>query len=107
MMDEARLGLLGLGVRAGKVVVGSAGVRASLRRDELALVVVAADASARTEAKVVGLARARGVPVVQGADGAGLGRRCGRGAVQALGVRDRALAAGLLGGTRSQDSRRS
>lgn len=97
MIEDARLGLLGLGVRAGRVVIGTAGVRASLRRDELAMIVVASDASARTEDKVVRLAEARGVPVLRGPAQERLGQRIGRGAVQAVGVKDRELAAGVLG----------
>ena len=108
MIDDARLGLLGLGVRAGRVVVGTAGVRASLRRDELAVIVIASDASARTENKVVRLAEARGVPVVRGPTQQRLGRRIGRGLIQAVGVKDRELAAGVLGdGTGAKHSRRS
>ncbi|HXF96481.1 MAG TPA: ribosomal L7Ae/L30e/S12e/Gadd45 family protein, partial [Gemmatimonadales bacterium] len=76
-MTDRGIGLLGLGLKAGQVVVGVAGVRAKLARGRLACVIVAADASARTRDKVVRLARARGVPVLRGpsADqlGGGLG----------------------------------
>jgi len=58
--------LLGLGVRAGGVVLGVTGIRAKLQRDGLSCVVLAADASPRTRDKVERLARARGVPIVQG-----------------------------------------
>lgn len=97
-MREAELGLLGLGARARALVVGTAGVRAALQRDEVALVVVADDAGARTAEKVVRLARARGVRVVTGPAATVLGRRVGRGAVQTVGVRDVHLAAGIGGG---------
>lgn len=89
------MGLLGLGMRAGTVIVGTGGVRAALRRDELALVVVARNRSARTEAKVIRLASARGVPLVVGPTDDELGRSIGRGAVQAIGVRDAQLAKGI------------
>jgi ribosomal protein L7Ae-like RNA K-turn-binding protein len=93
--------LLGLGVRAGSVVIGVAGVRARLQRNALACVVLAADASPRTRDKVERLARARGVRVLVGpaADrlGAELGRGRGRLSVQAVGVADAALARGLVG----------
>ncbi|MGH7530966.1 MAG: L7Ae/L30e/S12e/Gadd45 family ribosomal protein [Gemmatimonadales bacterium] len=88
--------LLGLGVRAGTVVVGVAGVRAGLQRNQLACVVLAADAGARTLDKVERLARARGVPVLRGPSATELGAGLGREAVQAAGVADRALAQGLL-----------
>jgi ribosomal protein L7Ae-like RNA K-turn-binding protein len=87
--------LLGLGVRAGTVVVGTGGVRAALQRGKVVLVVVAGDQSPRTEEKVGRLARARGIPVLVGPPAAALGRQIGRAAVQAVGVRDAQLAAGI------------
>jgi ribosomal protein L7Ae-like RNA K-turn-binding protein len=92
--------LLGLGLRARQVVVGVAGVRARLRGHSgsgrrLACVVVAADASPRTQEKVVRLAWARGVPVLRGPTAERLGAGLGRPPVQAVGVRDAALARGL------------
>ena len=87
--------LLGLGVRAGRVVVGVTGVRAQLGRDKLRCVVLAADASARTHDKVERLARARGIPVWRGPGAERLGAALGRPPVQAVGVRDAALARGL------------
>jgi len=89
--------LLGLGLRAGGVVVGVAGVRARLARGALRCVVLARDASARTRDKVERLARRRGVPVVIGPAAAELGAGLGRPPVQAVGVADGALARGLMG----------
>ncbi|HEX9582854.1 MAG TPA: ribosomal L7Ae/L30e/S12e/Gadd45 family protein [Gemmatimonadales bacterium] len=86
-----------MGLRAGSVVIGVAGVRAGLQRGELALVVVAGDHSPRTADKVVRSAQGRGVPVVLAARAVDLGARLGRGQVQAAGVRDRHLASGILG----------
>lgn len=94
-MSEAGLRLLGLGVRAGSVVVGTGGVRAGLQRGEIALVVLAANMSPRTEEKVARLARARGVPLLVGPPAEEMGKRIGRSAVQAAGVRDARLAAGI------------
>jgi ribosomal protein L7Ae-like RNA K-turn-binding protein len=88
-------GLLGLGLKAGRVVIGVAGVRAGLRRGSLACVVLAADAGPRTRDKVERLARARGVPLVTGPEAERLGAGLGRPPVQAVGVEDRALARGL------------
>jgi ribosomal protein L7Ae-like RNA K-turn-binding protein len=105
-MGEAALGLLGLGARAGGLVVGANGVRAALQRDELALVVVAEDHGPRTEEKVLRLARGRGVKTVVGPGAAELGHRIGRGAIQCVGVRDERLAAGMLR-TRAANARRS
>jgi ribosomal protein L7Ae-like RNA K-turn-binding protein len=87
--------LLGLGLRAGRVVIGVAGVRAGLQRGKLACVVLAADAGERTHDKVTRLAQAKGVPLVKGPDAAQLGAKLGRPPVQAVGVEDRALARGL------------
>ncbi len=102
-MSDAQLGLLGLGARAGTLAIGSSGVRAALQRGEVALVVVAANRSARTEQKVVRLARGTGVTVMEGPTDLALGRRLGRGAVQAVGVRDARLAAGIAGGRRQME----
>jgi ribosomal protein L7Ae-like RNA K-turn-binding protein len=93
---DAVLGLLGLGMRAGHLVVGVDAVRRALQAEELRCVVVAADAGPRAAEKVVRLARGRQVPLVAGPDADALGRRLGRPAVMAVGVRDRALAQGVL-----------
>jgi len=96
-VSERLVGLLGLGVRAGRVVIGVTGVRARLQRNALRCVVLAKDASARTRDKVERLARARGVPVLRGPGAVRLGAGLGRPAVQAVGVEDAALARGLVG----------
>ena len=95
--EGAQLKLVGFGVRAGTVVVGTSGVRAALGRGELALVIVAGDRSNRTEDKVVRLARARGVPLVAAPSASQLGKSIGRGPVQTIGVKDRHLARGIAG----------
>lgn len=107
MMTQAQLGLLGLGARAGGLVVGTNGVRAALQRDRVALVVVASDHGRRTSEKVVRLAGAMGIPTVTGPRAAELGRRLGYHTVQAVGVQDQRLAAGIGGGLRQQELRRA
>jgi ribosomal protein L7Ae-like RNA K-turn-binding protein len=95
--------LLGLGMRAGSVVVGVSGVRARLHRGSVRCVVLAADASARTCDKVERLARALGIPVLRGPAAQALGAGLGRPPVQAVGVEDGALARGVvksLGGSK-------
>ena len=87
--------LLGLGLRAGNVVVGVAGVRAGLQRGKVACVVLAEDAGQRTIEKVARLAAAKGIPVLRGPVASELGAGLGRPPVQAVGVADRALARGL------------
>ncbi|HUL50157.1 MAG TPA: ribosomal L7Ae/L30e/S12e/Gadd45 family protein [Gemmatimonadales bacterium] len=89
--------LLGLGMRAGRVVVGVAAVRARLQQGAIKCVVLAADASDRTLEKVQRLAQARGVPVLRGPEARELGRRLGRDTeVQAVGIEDHALARGVV-----------
>ncbi|HYK83457.1 MAG TPA: ribosomal L7Ae/L30e/S12e/Gadd45 family protein [Gemmatimonadales bacterium] len=98
-MSERLVRLLGLGVRAGRrhVVLGVAGVRAELQRGKVRCVVLAADASGRTLEKVGRLARARGIPVLQGPAAVRLGAGLGRPPLQAVGVTDAQLARGLVG----------
>ena len=95
-MTERVTRLLGLGLRAGRVVVGVAGVRSGLQRGEFACVVLASDASGRTFDKVTRLAHAKGVPLITGPQAAELGAKLGRPPVQAVGVEDPALAKGLI-----------
>ena len=90
--------LLGLGLRAGNVVIGVAGVRAGLQRGSLSCVVLAADASRRTMDKVARLAEAKQVPVLRGPGAVELGAGLGKPPVQAVGVSDTALAKGLIAG---------
>ncbi len=88
--------LLGLGLRAGNVVVGVAGVRAGLQRGQVVCVVLALDAGDRTREKVVRLAEAKQIPVLRGPVAAELGAVLGKPPVQAAGVTDPALARGLI-----------
>jgi len=88
--------LLGLGLRAGNVVVGVAGVRAGLQRGQVVCVVLALDAGERTLEKVVRLAEAKQIPVLRGPVAAELGAVLGKPPVQAAGVTDPALARGLI-----------
>ena len=97
MTDVHRLvRLLGLGVRAGNVVIGVAGVRAGLQRGKLACVVLAADAGPRTLEKVGRLADAKQIPLLRGPTAAALGQGLGKPPVQAVGVSDPALARGMI-----------
>ena len=95
-MSDKVTRLLGLGVRAGEVVIGVAGVRATLQRGGVQCVVLAADATPRTREKVERLAVARGVPVVAGPTAEVLGAGLGRPPVQAVGIKGQALARGVV-----------
>jgi len=96
--------LLGLGLRAGNVVVGVAGVRAGLQRGQVVCVVLALDAGERTLEKVGRLAEAKQIPVLRGPAAMELGTGLGRPPVQAVGVTDPALARGLIADSQIADS---
>ena len=90
------LGLVGLGFRGRRVVVGVEAVRKELQAGKCWCVVVADDASPRTIEKVVRLAAAKGVPLLPGPSAAAIGAQLGKPPVMAVGVRDRALAGGMV-----------
>ena len=96
MTWERLAGLLGLGARGGKLLIGVEGVRQGLQRGEVQCVVVARDASPRANDKVVRLAAAKRVPLVAGPEAAAIGARLGRPPVMVVGVRDRGLADGII-----------
>ena len=90
------LGLIGLGYRGRRVIVGVEGVRKELQAGKCWCVVVADDASPRAIDKVVRLATAKGVPLLPGPSAAAIGAQLGKPPVMAVGVRDRALASGMV-----------
>ena len=90
------LGLLGLGRRAGNLIVGVDAVRSSIKAGKCYLVVMASDAGPRAEEKVTRLARGKNLPVIVGPVADEIGRALGRPPVQAVGVSDRALASGVM-----------
>ena len=90
------LGLIGLGYRGRRIVVGVDGVRKELQAGKCWCVVLAEDASPRAVDKVVRLAAAKGVPLLPGPSAAAIGAQLGKPPVMAVGVRDRALASGMV-----------
>lgn len=90
------LGLLGLGARAGNLVIGVEAVRQALKAGKCLVVVVAEDASPRAVEKAVRLAEGRGVPCARGPTAAAIGDRLGRPPVMVVGVRETALARGVI-----------
>src|SRR5882724_1285298 len=90
------LGLLGLGYRGRLVVIGVEAVRKELQAGKCWCVVVAEDASPRAVDKVVRLASAKGVPIITGPCAVAIGAQLGKPPVMAVGVRDRALANGMV-----------
>jgi ribosomal protein L7Ae-like RNA K-turn-binding protein len=89
------LGLIGLGFRGRRIVVGVDAVRKELQAGKCFCVVVAEDASPRAVEKVVRLAGAKGVRLLPGPSAAAIGAQLGKPPVMAVGVRDRALASGM------------
>lgn len=90
------LGLLGLGVRGRRAVVGVENVREAAKRGKLVLAVVAPDASRHSLAKVTPLLEAKRVRIIEGPGATQLGGAVGRDATAAVGVIDRDLARGIL-----------
>ena len=90
------LGLIGLGYRGRRIIVGVDGVRKELQAGKCWCVVLAEDASPRAVEKVVRLATAKGVPLLPGPSAAAIGAQLGKPPVMAVGVRDRALAGGMV-----------
>jgi ribosomal protein L7Ae-like RNA K-turn-binding protein len=90
------VGYLGLGLKAGTVVVGVDAVRRALQAREVRCVVVASDASQRAREKVVRLAAALNIPRIEGPQAAELGAGLGKPPVMVAGVRDAALADGIV-----------
>ena len=90
------LGLIGLGYRARTVTIGVDAIRKDLQAGKCWCVVVAEDASPRTRDKVVRLAAAKEIPLLPGPRAAAIGAQVGKPPVMAVGVRDRALAGGMV-----------
>lgn len=101
--DERLLALLGLGAAGGNVVAGVDGTRAFLKRQKCFAVVMARDASPRAMEKVKRLAVATAIPIVIGPSADQIGQRLGRPPVMVVGVKDRALAAGILTASAPRD----
>ena len=78
------------------MVVGVEAVRKELQAGKCWCVVVAEDASPRAVEKVVRLAAAKSVPIIPGPRAAAIGAQLGKPPVMAVGVRDRALASGMV-----------
>lgn len=89
------LGLIGLGVRARNVVVGVEQVRLAARKGQLAMAIVAPDASPNSRKKLLPLLTAKRIPVQEGPRAATLGAVAGRDSTAAVGITDAALARGV------------
>lgn len=88
--------LLGLGVRARRVIVGVEQVRSAALRDKLKYAIVAEDASSHSRAKVLPLLAARKIEFAECSSALELGTAVGRATVTAaVGIIDGPLASGM------------
>ena len=95
-VERRLLGLIGLGIRGRRAVVGVQQVRDAARRGKLKLAVIAPDASRHSLDKVVPLLKAKRVRLLRGPSAATLGAAVGRESTAAVGIVDRDLADGIL-----------
>ncbi len=89
------LGLIGLGLRGRMAVVGVQQVRDAAKHGKLKVALVANDASKNSLDKIVGLLKAREVPVIGALSAIELGGVAGREAVAVIGVTNTGLARGI------------
>lgn len=92
------LSLLGLALRAGRLEVGTHGVKEAARRGELHAVVLARDATDNARGRVLPLVRAMEVPVATCSTAAALGSAVGRSRIVVVGVTDPGFAGRVLAG---------
>ncbi len=88
-------GLLGLGARGRLLVAGVEMVRDALRNGTVELLIVAEDTAENSREKLLPLATAKHVAVLEGPNAVTLGRAIGKEQVAAVGVTDRRLAKGI------------
>lgn len=85
--------LLGLAMRAGKIVAGTEMVRQAVRRGEVRLALLAADAAEGQTAKLLPLLNAVGAAYARVGTRSWLGAAVGRSPATALGITDQGFAA--------------
>lgn len=93
--ERRLLGLIGLGVRSRRAVVGVEQVRVAVQRRRLVLAIIAPDASRHSRDKIVPLLRARGIRVVEGPAAERLGAAVGKERTAVVGIVDVDLARGI------------
>ena len=98
-MDDALRGrllrLVGLGIRSRGAVIGVERVREGIKKDKVALAIVAVDASRNSLDKVVPLLNARRVRFIEVPSATELGGVAGRESAAVVGIVDRQLAKGI------------
>ncbi len=96
-MPQTLQSILGLCQRAGKIASGDVAAEQALKRRKAALLILAEDASERTQEKFVALARQSGVPCYRVGTRDELGGAVGKAHRAALVVQSRDFAKGMIG----------
>lgn len=91
-MTDRVLGMLGLAVRAGKVIFGSEASAKAVRQGRAFLVILACDASERTKKLIYNKCKSFNVPVVEYKTLKELGRSLGKRSVSCLALKDKGFA---------------
>jgi ribosomal protein L7Ae-like RNA K-turn-binding protein len=98
-MDDAARGrllrLVGLGIRSRGAVLGVERVREGIKKNKVALAIVAVDASRNSLDKIVPLLNARRVRFIEVPSATELGGVAGRESAAVVGIVDRQLAKGI------------
>jgi ribosomal protein L7Ae-like RNA K-turn-binding protein len=95
-LERKLLGLLGLSVRGRLALVGVDRVREAVKKDEVRVAIVAADASENSRDKILPLLVAREVPTIEVPSAAALGQAVGKDTTAVVGVTEAQMAKGIL-----------
>lgn len=94
-MDKA-LAMIGLSMKAGKLVSGEFSVETGLKQGDVKLVVIAEDASENTKKKFRNMTAYRNIPYVEYKDKGTLGRCIGKEYRASIGICDDGFAKSIL-----------
>lgn len=96
-MTDAAAGLLGLCRRAGKVISGETAVQSAILKNEVKLLILACDASKRSQENFMQLAKNNNIPVFHYSTKNELGFLLGKAPRAAVAITDEQLARGIAG----------
>ncbi len=96
MKNDGLMRLIGLARRAGKVVLGSDGIEASVRSGKAYFVVLASDAAENTAKRLTDKCKSYDVPFAVVGTKQSLGKISGREEAAAVAVTDRNFATGMM-----------
>ncbi len=89
--------MIGLGQRPGKLVSGEVAVKSALAGGRVKLLVIAADATARTQGELTRMSDLKNVPIILYGSKELMGRLIGKSPRSALAFTDIYMARGILG----------